>query len=228
LFAFGNTQAVSHRAELPVFFFAKIGLFLCYDTFTMAILRLLPLIFWIILWAYWFISAFHAKKSVRKNSWWFQAFWIRLAILAIVVFAISTGHGGILGDLLYLSTGAVASNVWLSIAGVIFCATGVAFAIWARVHLGKNWGMPMSLREKPELVTSGPYRFVRHPIYTGFLLAAFGTAFADGAVWLIVLVIMGIYFIYSAKTEEKMMAEQFPNEYPEYVKTTKMLIPFIL
>ena len=86
----------------------------------------------------------------------------------------------------------------------------------------------MSLREKPELITSGPYQFVRHPIYSGFLLAMFGTGLADGTTWLLILIVMGIYFIYSAKTEEKMMLKEFPEKYPAYMKKTKMLIPFVL
>jgi len=82
----------------------------------------------------------------------------------------------------------------------------------------------MTLREKPELITSGPYRFVRHPIYSGFLLAMFGTGLTDGAIWFIVLIVMGIYFIYSARIEEKMMLKEFPDQYPAYVKRTKMRI----
>jgi protein-S-isoprenylcysteine O-methyltransferase Ste14 len=197
----------------------------------MAIFSILPLIFWIILWFYWFISAFRANKSVRPGFWW-RSFGIRLVILIIVLFAIYGGHGGGLGHFFSVLSNrwvvTTSGNLLLSAIGVILCGAGIAFAIWARVYLGKNWGMPMTLREKPELVTSGPYKFVRHPIYSGFLLGMFGTALADGAIWILILVLAGIYFIYSAKTEEKMMMEQFPNEYPEYKKRTKMLIPFLL
>lgn len=197
----------------------------------MVIITILPLIFWAILWCYWLISAFHAKKSVHTGSWWFRAFGVRLAVIVIVILAIYTGHGETLGHIVFIPFASPASGitkVWIGIVGVVLCAVGVVLAIWARVYLGKNWGMPMTLREKPELVTSGPYKFVRHPIYTGFLLGMFGTALADGAVWLLILFVSGIYFIYSAKMEEKMMTEQFPNEYLEYKKRTKMVIPFVL
>jgi len=119
-------------------------------------------------------------------------------------------------------------SIPLGILGDILCAAGVAFAIWARVHLGRNWGMPMTLREGHELVTSGPYALVRHPIYTGFLLAMLGSAFAVDPYWIIIFVLAGIYFICSARTEEKAMVKQFPGEYPAYMKRTKMLIPFVL
>jgi protein-S-isoprenylcysteine O-methyltransferase Ste14 len=196
----------------------------------MAIFSSLTLIFWLILWFYWLISAFRAKKSVRIGFWWLRAFGIRLLILVIVILAIYSGHGGVFGHLLsgFLdqSAAVTSAGVLLSAVGVILCALGIAFAIWARVYLGRNWGMPMTLREKPELVTSGPYQFVRHPIYSGFFFAMFGTALADGAIWLLILILFGIYLIYSAKTEEKMMLKEFPDQYPAYMKRTKILIPF--
>ena len=104
---------------------------------------------------------------------------------------------------------------------------GITLAIWARRHLGRNWGMPMSLKEEPELVTSGPYKYIRNPIYSGMLLALLGTGLVLGLPWLVAFVACSIYFIYSSKVEEKIMAEQFPQTYPEYKKRTKMLIPFV-
>ena len=198
----------------------------------MAIFGILTFIFWAILWVYWLISAFRANKSVQNRPWWVRTVIIRLAILAIVIFAIDSGHGGTFGNFLsgFFSRPAamISTNIVQGAIGVVLCGAGIAFAIWARVYLGKNWGMPMTLREKPELVMSGPYKFVRHPIYSGFLLAMFGTILTDGPVWIVILIVAGIYFIYSAKTEEKMMAQKFPNKYPAYKERTKMLIPFVL
>ena len=104
---------------------------------------------------------------------------------------------------------------------------GLALAVWARIYLGKNWGMPMSEKQNPELVTSGPYRYIRHPIYSGILLAALGSTVDISIYWLVVVIIAGGYFIYSALVEEKLMLKQFPKVYPSYMKRTKMLIPFI-
>jgi protein-S-isoprenylcysteine O-methyltransferase Ste14 len=112
--------------------------------------------------------------------------------------------------------------------GVALCAFGIGLAIWARAHLGRNWGMPMARMESPELVTSGPYAFVRHPIYTGMLTAMLGSTFGESPLWLVPLVLFGIYFVYSARNEEKLMLEQFPEQYPEYMSRTKMLVPFVL
>jgi protein-S-isoprenylcysteine O-methyltransferase Ste14 len=119
------------------------------------------------------------------------------------------------------------SSPFIQGSGVLVCASGIAFAIWARIHIGKNWGMPMSLKEKPEMVTTGPYRFIRHPIYTGLCSAMIGSVITDGFLWLIYFVVLGGYFIYSAKKEEKSMLFQFPDKYPAYMKRTRMLIPFI-
>ena len=80
---------------------------------------------------------------------------------------------------------------------------------------------------EPELVTSGPYQLVRHPIYSGILVAGVGTAVALSWVWLIAVVLAGVYFLHSATVEERYMTEQFPDDYPVYKRSTKMLAPFI-
>ena len=112
--------------------------------------------------------------------------------------------------------------------GLAMFVSGLALAVWARVYLGRNWGMPMTQKDEPELVTSGPYRFVRHPIYSGILLAALGTAVALTLYWLIVFAGIAVYFIYSARVEEGIMTSLFPRAYPGYRARTKMLIPFVL
>ena len=85
----------------------------------------------------------------------------------------------------------------------------------------------MSVKNDPELVTVGPYRLARHPIYAGILAAGVGTALALGWVWLIVVVLAGAYFVYSAIVEERNLTEQFPETYPAYKRSTKMIVPFV-
>jgi protein-S-isoprenylcysteine O-methyltransferase Ste14 len=86
----------------------------------------------------------------------------------------------------------------------------------------------MTQRDEPELVTRGPYRFVRHPIYTGILAGILGTSVATNFFGLIALVAIGAYFVYSARVEERLMTDTFPGTYPTYKSKTKMLIPFVL
>jgi protein-S-isoprenylcysteine O-methyltransferase Ste14 len=88
--------------------------------------------------------------------------------------------------------------------------------------------MPMTQKAEPELVTSGPYRFVRHPIYSGLLAGLFGTALANNLIGLIIVAILCAYFCYSAIVEEKNLTATFPRAYPAYRASTKMLIPFVL
>jgi len=178
---------------------------------------------WLIFLAYWIISAVGAKRKIRGRSWRRGA-WFRLALL---IGAFQLQRLPVFRHFSQSIYPGDSSHPTIGVIGVIFCATGIAFAIWARHHLGKNWGMPMSLQQDHELVTTGPYARVRHPIYTGILLAMLGSALAEGVGWLPIFLIFFAYFVYSAKTEEKLMAQQFPNDYPAYKERTKMLIPFV-
>jgi len=169
---------------------------------------------WIAFWIYWLVSAAASKASV-SGGWR-----TRLAGVSVIgVFLIS----GV------LHTGRLAvHSVVLEAIGMLVFACGIALAVWARVHLGRNWGMPMSQRAEPELVTSGPYRFVRHPIYTGLLTAMLGTALVDNLLGLIVVAVLVAYFYYCGTVEERNLTATFPAAYPEYRSRTKMLIPFLL
>jgi protein-S-isoprenylcysteine O-methyltransferase Ste14 len=176
----------------------------------------------------WLIFAQFNKKANRSAPGLRRIWQLRVAILiAALVLLWYRRHGGArglgsAGHLLALHGGATVQ--WL---GVGLSLIGIGFAFWARVHIGRNWGIPMSLRQDHELVTSGPYAYVRHPIYTGIMLAQIGSALAVGVVWLVAFAIAFVYFVFSARTEEKMMVAQFPAAYPAYRHRTKMLIPFV-
>lgn len=180
---------------------------------------------WLIFIAVWIIAARGAKKNARAPSWWREA-GLRFAVIVLIMMLVrvpivrqSVGHAR--GHLLV-------DDPRLALAGLILCALGIALAIWARVYLGSNWGLPMSRKVQPELVTTGPYAYVRHPMYTGLLLALLGSALAATTIWLIPFLVGGAYFIYSALTEERIMAQTFPDAYPAYRRHTKMLVPFVL
>jgi protein-S-isoprenylcysteine O-methyltransferase Ste14 len=169
---------------------------------------------WIVFWIYWLASASTSKESV-PGGWRTRL----TGVSVVAVFLIS----GVLrhGDL-------AVHNVILATIGAVVFACGIALAVWARLHLGRNWGMPMTQRAEPELVTSGPYRFVRHPIYSGLLLAILGTALVDNLLGLIVVAVLVGYFYYCGTVEERNLTAAFPTAYPEYKSGTKMLIPFLL
>jgi protein-S-isoprenylcysteine O-methyltransferase Ste14 len=168
---------------------------------------------WAVFWIYWLIAAAGAKESVRTSRFRWPGLVVLVGVVLLRVF----------------KTGTLAVNSpILQVVGLILLAAGLGLGVWARVYLGRNWGMPMTERAEPELVTSGPYRFVRHPIYSGLLLALLGTALATNLYWLIALALVGAYFIYSATVEERLMTTSFPADYPGYKAHTKMLIPFVL
>jgi len=170
---------------------------------------------WAAFWLYWLVAAISMK---RGRVPWSRELRIRAVIAVIVILLIRLGafrdHG-------------LHTDPWRAGVGLVLFAIGLGFAIWARVHIGRNWGTPMTQKEEPELVTSGPYQLVRHPIYSGILAAAVGTAVALSWMWLIAVVLAGAYFVYSATVEERYMTEQFPDDYPAYKRSTKMLVPFI-
>ena len=114
---------------------------------------------WAAFWIYWLVAAVSMK---RGRPAWSRELRIRAVILVLAILLVRSGafrdHG-------------LDSDPWRAGLGLILFAVGLGFAIWARVHIGRNWGTPMSQKDEPELVTSGPYRLVRHPIYSGILLA---------------------------------------------------------
>jgi protein-S-isoprenylcysteine O-methyltransferase Ste14 len=116
-------------------------------------------------------------------------------------------------------------NPIASSIGIVLCVTGMAFLIWARQILGSNWSQTVATKVGHELATSGPYRYVCHPMYAGGLLAALGSAIVCGGAWVFLLVILGTLFLRRVGAEDKLMAQLFPNEYPEYKRRTKALIP---
>jgi protein-S-isoprenylcysteine O-methyltransferase Ste14 len=177
-------------------------------------LQIVIAIVWVVFWAYWFVSALNAKKGRQSRR--------RIPLTGLtalsVALLIRVFRGG---DL------AVHSPIVGAIGALIFVA-GLGVAVWARIVLGRNWGMPMTQKAEPELVTSGPYRFVRHPIYSGLLLGILGTALATNLIGLLLTAILGAYFYYCASVEEKNLTTTFPTAYPEYRTGTKMLIPYVL
>jgi protein-S-isoprenylcysteine O-methyltransferase Ste14 len=179
---------------------------------------------WLLFLVYWAVSAIGAKRSLGTSAWWKQS----LLRGGIVVLTLAAIHFAGAGHALRAAQAYQARSALLGAIGALLVLLGVGLAIFARVYLGRNWGMPMSRKAEPELVTRGPYAFVRHPIYTGIILAMVGSAIGESIIWALPLVLFAPYFIYSARREEELMREQFPAQYPDYMRRTKMIVPFVL
>ena len=170
---------------------------------------------WVVFWIVWLAAAAGAKSDQSRSS---RYVGIRVGVVLLVLLLVRTR---------VLGSHAVTDNAWLEGIGLSIFLLGLALAIWARVYLGRNWGMPMSKKQEPELVTTGPYHLIRHPIYSGIILGMIGTAIAVSVYWLIAVVLLAAYFAYSAVMEERLLASEFPGSYPAYQKSSKRLIPFI-
>lgn len=181
----------------------------------MKAIDLIFLIGWIAFWLGWLAAAVRTKPGQLE---WGRAAGVRVFIVAVVLILVRLkvfrGHEAV-------------DDPWLGGVGLALFAAGLGLAVWARVRIGRNWGAPMSRKDDPELVTTGPYRWVRHPIYSGIILAMIGTAVALSPLWLVPVAILGGYFVYSATREERYMATRFPDAYPAYKRSTKMLVPFL-
>jgi protein-S-isoprenylcysteine O-methyltransferase len=173
---------------------------------------------WDILLAYWFVGYIGNKATAKRE-------WDVVQILSIVCMIV--GFSFLFTPIL-LPKQILPHNVTAGIIGDLMCAAGVVCAIWARRTLGSNWSGTITVKERHELVTSGPYRYVRHPIYTGFLLGSLGLAIVFGHLGAFIgVAAVFIGFWLRIPREEQLMTQLFPDVYPVYKKQTRALIPFL-
>jgi protein-S-isoprenylcysteine O-methyltransferase Ste14 len=178
---------------------------------------------WLVFAAIWVLAALSTKRTVYRESRAQRLrYWVFLVIASLLLL-----YGRRLPYPLNLSIiPHVAPIAWTA---AVLCVIGLAFAVWARVTLGRNWSGVVTLKEGHELVERGPYRFVRHPIYTGILTMFFATALARGhfSGFLGALLMFASFWI-KLRDEEKLMLQQFPERYADYRLRAKRIIPFVL
>lgn len=183
-------------------------------------------VLWLIWLLYWWISALRTKRAERvDNAGALLAYRVPMVIGALLL--LLTRPETRLPAWLWWRWLPV-SMAW-PMAGLALVLLGLGFASWARVALGRNWSGVVQLKQAHELIVIGPYRWARHPIYTGMLLGIFGTALAFGEwrgllAWLIVFA--GLWF--KLRHEEAWMRERFGDAYVDYMRRVKALIPGIL
>ena len=114
-------------------------------------------------------------------------------------------------------------------AGAGLTIAGLLFTVWAREHLGKNWSRSVTVKQNHELITSGPYALVRHPIYTGILTGFLGSAIAEGQVRsLIAFVLVSAVLWFKLRLEERWMQETFGDSNAAYSRRVAALVPYVL
>jgi protein-S-isoprenylcysteine O-methyltransferase Ste14 len=178
---------------------------------------------WILVGIYWALGVVRAKPTVKRQSTLSSA--LHLVILCVAGLLI-WDHATTIGFLGRRLTSAAGWIQWLGLAATI---CGCAFAIWARACLGSNWSAIATVKQNHELIVRGPYAVVRHPIYSGLLLALAGTATAVGEIRAFIgLGLAFIAFFLKSAAEEQFMREEFSGEYARYSQRVRRLIPFIL
>jgi protein-S-isoprenylcysteine O-methyltransferase Ste14 len=183
--------------------------------------RALITLLWVAWALYWLISAWGVKAVQRRESLGSRLAHVLPLIVAGVLLGWSRMPWAFLTQRLWPRSW---EAYWM---GVALLAASIAFAVWARVHLGRNWSGTVTVKQDHELIRSGPYALVRHPIYTGLLGAVLGTAFASGTVRAaLAFVIITIALVRKLRTEETFMRETFPGEYQRYSAQVPALIPF--
>ena len=177
---------------------------------------------WVSFIVVWIVSAFSVKPTTERQSWTGKLATFAFLTLTFMLLLEKIPWWGI------------NTRIWpmgraLRITCCIITFMGLVVSIWSRLSLGANWSATVTYREGHELIQSGPYRFVRHPIYTGFLLMITGTGVNFGnisSLGALVVAFLGTWW--KLRKEEIMLARHFPDAYQRYKSHTKALIPFVL
>jgi len=172
---------------------------------------------------YWWVASRDVKSTVRRES--LSSRLLHIVPLAIAVLLLSARRApiAVLGERF------MPLAEWPFWLGLLLTAGGLLFTIWARLHLGKNWSGTVTIKKGHELITTGPYALVRHPIYTGLLLAFLGSALALGE-WrgVLAFALAAAALWLKLRIEERWMRQQFGDAYQVYSQRVATLIPFVL
>ena len=182
--------------------------------------EILIVVCWVLLIVYWNISARSVKSAADPQSRASRL--ARMPIwLGFVLLLAGWAHP--------FGIPAIRRTALSDSVGVTICALGLLLAIWSRKALGTEWSQDVELKRGHKLVQGGPYRFMRHPIYTGHLLMGLGTAIASGSLVAFAgLASFAVGFWIKLNQEESLLLRSFPDEYPAYRTRVKALIPYLL
>jgi protein-S-isoprenylcysteine O-methyltransferase Ste14 len=175
---------------------------------------------WLVFGIYWLIAGLRAKRAQKAEAPGQQLAQILMMAAAFILLYSSDLRSGPLNERF------IPEREWSDRLGVAFTWTGVAFAIWARFHIGKYWSARVTIVADHRLIRTGPYARIRHPIYTGILLALLGTALVIGEYRALVAVGIAVFaFARKAKREESFLASEFGAEFEEHRRLTGFFLP---
>ncbi len=176
---------------------------------------------WGVFIAFWIVCAFSVKRTRVQ-----QTLPQRLLYLVITAVAAVLLNGS--ARMMHWDHAALPRTIVTGLLGDLLVLAGLCIAIWARVTLGGNWSARVTLKEDHELIKRGPYRVVRHPIYAGVLLMILGTAVLVGRVGAFVVLLFCFFGLWVKLRQEEILLSKHLPGYPEYMRRTKALVPFVL
>ena len=178
---------------------------------------------WIAFAVFWLLAAFVQKRSIRRQSASSRLFQVAIMVVALAPLFLASRRTHLLSRHLF------PTPPWVQSIGVLTMLAGLGFAVWARLALGGNWSGTVTVKENHTLITRGPYRWVRHPIYTGILLTLVGNAVIGGrVVYVLALGAVTLGFWLKLRIEEKFMLETFGEQYRDYRGRVKALVPYVM
>ncbi len=175
---------------------------------------------WILWTLYWYVAARDAKPVLRSEGPFARLLHTAPYLAGFALLAVPALGWG------WLFRRVLPANDEIRHFAVALVLCGLGFATWARMHLAGNWSNLVVLRRDHEFITSGPYRLVRHPIYSGILLAVVGTAIARGDVrGLVAVGLIGAVIADQIAAEERLLAATFGPAYRAYRLAVPALLP---
>jgi len=175
---------------------------------------------WIIFLAYWLLASLRVNKIERREPPGEKLLRILVSLAGFILLYNNDPRFGVLNRRF------LPWHYWIFFLGAALTWAGVTFAIWARYHIGRYWSASVALKAGHELIRTGPYSRIRHPIYTGMLLAVAGTALAVGRYrGIVALAIILAGFVWKSKREEALLAGQFGAAFEEHRRHTGFFLP---
>jgi protein-S-isoprenylcysteine O-methyltransferase Ste14 len=177
---------------------------------------------WIAWWLTWLVWAFQSKKTIQRESVASAISYRLVAMLGIYFLLSAWGFGS------WMRTAILPYRAWIGGLGIAITALGFALTFWSRFLLGRNWSGNVTVKAGHELIRTGPYRLVRHPIYTGIIIALAGTAIAQDQ-WrgIVAVLLLWLSFTIKRLREEQFMQQTFGPQYVEYCETTGAIFPHL-